>query len=161
MSNNLSSGLWYASLRLSFFLGMNVDFGLKLQYANGLSSFLKCHINRITVKIIFTLEKRETFTTSYRNHFHYKKICWIIYLISFYILLNFLRLVKIRVLKFDNQITSTSIYLISHQKLSMRLKNSFSVSATTNHGVFYSIVSNSDGFSKHNLFFVDKLFGNN
>ena len=74
------------------------------------------------------------------------------------------------VLTFNNQLTSTSTYLISHQKMSIRL-NSFlqcSYSNKSRHlqsnlsiSFFHSFSYSSDGFPKHNLFFINKPFRSN
>ena len=43
ISNNLSSRLLrYVSIRVSLFLGLNIDLGLNFSYGNGFLSFLKC-----------------------------------------------------------------------------------------------------------------------
>ena len=74
------------------------------------------------------------------------------------------------VLTFNNQLTSTSTYLISHQKMSIRL-NSFlqcSYSNKSRHlqynlliSFFHSFSYSSDCFPKHNLFFIEKPFQSN
>ena len=122
---------------------------------------------RITkcIKIIFDFEKWKVFIKSLKNHFRSNE-----YVDMF---LNFFRLILDWIfsslsrwaLTFNNQVVSNSTYLILHQKMPIRLKSFLQCSCSNksrhlpfNSSIpfFHSFSTSSDGFSKHNLFYVDK-----